>query len=129
MKEVITRFKNTINISRTSSDRDKSFQINIVHRIQIEKRVKYYNYVMKKIWKKKICGLPGEIFFLTPSETETICFPWPYNICKQQTVANTQITSSRFQGQHPISAGMKGLCPATKTEINGCWFWWYFEKF
>ena len=40
LKEVITRFENTTNISRTSFDRDKSFQINVVYRIQIEKRVK-----------------------------------------------------------------------------------------
>ena len=40
LKEVITRFKNTTNISRTSFDRNKSFQINLVYRIQIEKRVK-----------------------------------------------------------------------------------------
>ena len=39
LKEVITRFKNTTNISRTSFDRDKSFQINVVYRIQIEKRL------------------------------------------------------------------------------------------
>ena len=40
LKEVITRFKNTTNISRTSFDRNKSFQINLVYRIQIDKRVK-----------------------------------------------------------------------------------------
>ena len=40
LKEVITRFENTTNISSTSFDRDKSFQINVVYRIQIEKRVK-----------------------------------------------------------------------------------------
>ena len=40
LKEVITCFENTTNISRTSFDRDKSFQINVVYRIQIEKRVK-----------------------------------------------------------------------------------------
>ena len=40
LKEVITRFENTTIISRTSFDRDKSFQINVVYRIQIEKRVK-----------------------------------------------------------------------------------------
>ena len=40
LKEVITRFKNTTDISRTSFDRNKSFQINLVYRIQIEKRVK-----------------------------------------------------------------------------------------
>ena len=40
LKEVITRFKNTTNISRTSFDRDKSFQINVVYRIQIKKKVK-----------------------------------------------------------------------------------------
>ena len=34
------RFKNSINISRTCFDRHKSFQINIVYRIQIEERVK-----------------------------------------------------------------------------------------
>ena len=39
LKEV-ARFKNTTNISGTSFDRDKSFQINVVDRIQIEKRVK-----------------------------------------------------------------------------------------
>ena len=39
LKEVITRFIKTANISRTSFDRDKSFQINLVYRIQIEKRV------------------------------------------------------------------------------------------
>ena len=33
LKEVITRFKNTTNISRTSFNRDKSFQINVVYRI------------------------------------------------------------------------------------------------
>ena len=37
LKEVITRFKNTTNISRTSFNRDKSFQINVVYRIQIKK--------------------------------------------------------------------------------------------
>ena len=31
------RFKNTTNISKTSFDRDKSFQVNIVYIIQIEK--------------------------------------------------------------------------------------------
>ena len=39
LKEVVTRFIKTANISRTSFDRDKSFQINLVYRIQIEKRV------------------------------------------------------------------------------------------
>ena len=39
LKEVITRFIKTANISRTSFDRDKSFQINLVYRMQIEKRV------------------------------------------------------------------------------------------
>ena len=34
------RFKNTVNISRTSFDKNKLFQINVVYRIQIEKRVK-----------------------------------------------------------------------------------------
>ena len=43
------RFKITTNISRTSIDRDKSFQINKMYRIEIEKRVKQYNYVTKKI--------------------------------------------------------------------------------
>ena len=49
LKEVITRFKNTTNVSRTCFDRDKSFQINEMYRIQIEKRVKLYNYITKKI--------------------------------------------------------------------------------
>ena len=40
LKEVITRFKNTTNILRTSFDRDKSFQMNVVYRNQIEKIVK-----------------------------------------------------------------------------------------
>ena len=40
LKEVITRFKNTTNVSRTCFDRNKSFQINEMYRIQIEKRVK-----------------------------------------------------------------------------------------
>ena len=40
LKEVITHFKNTTNISRTSFDRDKSFQINVVYGIQIKKKVK-----------------------------------------------------------------------------------------
>ena len=33
-------FKNSINISRTSFDRHKSFQVEVVYRIQIEERVK-----------------------------------------------------------------------------------------
>ena len=33
-------FKNSINISRTSFDRHKSFQVKVVYRIQIEERVK-----------------------------------------------------------------------------------------
>ena len=75
MKYIITRFKNTTNISRTSFDRDKSFQINVVYRIQIEKRVKQYNNVTKKIRTFFFfCGLPGEIFFLTPGQMETIFF-------------------------------------------------------
>ena len=41
LKEVITRFKNTTNISRTSFNRDKSFQINVVYSIKIEKRLKW----------------------------------------------------------------------------------------
>ena len=61
-------------MSRTSFDRDKSFQINVVYRIQIEKRVKQYNNVTKKIRTFFFCGLPGEIFFLTPGQMETIFF-------------------------------------------------------
>ena len=67
-KEVITHFKNTINISRTSFDKNKLFQINIVYRIQIEKRVKWYNYVTKKYEKNFFCHLLGEIFFDTWSD-------------------------------------------------------------
>ena len=33
LKEVITHSKNITNISRTSFDRDKSFQINVAYRI------------------------------------------------------------------------------------------------
>ena len=33
-------FKNTANISRTSFDRDESFQRKVVYRTEIEKRVK-----------------------------------------------------------------------------------------
>ena len=57
MKEVIPCFKNTRNISKTSFDRYKLFQIKVVYRIQIEKRAKLCNYVTKKIWKR---------FFLRP---------------------------------------------------------------
>ena len=76
MNEIITYFKNTTNISRTSFDRDKSFQVNIVYRIQIETRVKQYNYVTKKILKNFF--LVSRARFLTASQTETIFFPWPY---------------------------------------------------
>ena len=71
LKEVITRFKNTTNILRTSFDRDKSFQMNVVYRNQIEKIVKQYGYVTKKYYYYFFCGLPGENFFLAPGQTET----------------------------------------------------------
>ena len=45
------RFKNTTNISRTSFDRDKSFQINVVYRIQIEKS-KIVQLIQEKYQKK-----------------------------------------------------------------------------
>ena len=66
MEKVITSFKNTTNISRTSFDRDKSFQMNVVYRIQIEKRVKYTTMLRKKYEKKFFCVLSGEIFFWHP---------------------------------------------------------------
>ena len=51
MKGVITRYKNTTNISRTSFDRDKSFRINVVYSVQNpnRKNSKVVNYVTKKI--------------------------------------------------------------------------------
>ena len=51
MNEIITYFKNTTNISRTSFDRDKSFQINVVYSVQNpnRKNSKVVNYVTKKI--------------------------------------------------------------------------------
>ena len=47
------RFKNTTNISRTSFDRDQSFQGNVMYRIQIEKS-KIVQLCYKKNMKKKI---------------------------------------------------------------------------
>ena len=79
MNEIITYFKNTTNISRTSFDRDKSFQVNIVYRIQIETRVKQYNYVTKKILKNFF--LVSRARILTASQTETIFFSLALFIC------------------------------------------------
>ena len=77
MNEIITHFKNTTNRSRTSFDRDKSFQVNIVYRIQIETRVKQYNYVTKKILQNFFWS-PGQDFWQPVRQKQTIFFPWPY---------------------------------------------------
>ena len=42
-----------------------------------------------------------------------------------------EVYTLNFQGQHASQSNFcrhEGLCPATKTEINGYWFRWNFEK-
>ena len=42
-----------------------------------------------------------------------------------------EITTLKFQGQQASQftfGRYEGLCPATKTEIQRCWFRWNFEK-
>ena len=42
-----------------------------------------------------------------------------------------EITTLKLQVQHASQSNFcrhEGLCPATKTEINGYWFRWNFEK-
>ena len=46
------KLSRVLKILQIYQELDKSFQINVVYRIQIEKRVKWHNYVTKKIWKK-----------------------------------------------------------------------------
>ena len=72
------RFKNSINISRTCFDRHKSFQINVVYRIQIEERVKQYNYVMKKMRKIFFAASRVRFFFYMRSDgNKQFFFSWP----------------------------------------------------
>ena len=61
LKKVIPRFKNIANISRTSFDIDKLFQINVVYRIQFVKRVSIWNYEINNFYQ---------------TETNNF-FPWP----------------------------------------------------
>ena len=70
LKEVVTRLKNTTDISITSFDRDQSFQINVVHRIQMEKMSKIVQHITKKIWKKIVFAASQVRFFLTRGQTE-----------------------------------------------------------
>ena len=43
------KLSRVLKILQIYQELDKSFQINVVYRIQIEKRVKWHNYVTKKI--------------------------------------------------------------------------------
>ena len=66
-------FKNTTNISRTSFDRDKSFQINVVYRIDIEKS-KIVQLIREKYENKYFLQPPRCNFFFDTQSGGKIFF-------------------------------------------------------